>query len=157
MTLTKCYNPYCFLLALICFSCSTTQATLEDFAIFEGNWKLSDTTQKYDEHWRIKNERLEGSAVETQAGDTVFYEEMEIFYRGSDGWVLAVSVKSENNSSTVFFILEDFHEGHFQFVNDAHDFPKRITYTFPDDAQMHAAIDDAPDGNQRMEFDFVKN
>lgn len=128
-----------------------------DFEGLVGEWKLNDPGREYHESWRsVEDQQLEGFALELVDGDTVFYEEMRIFYRGSDGWVLAVSQSDGVGSSTVFFRLENYRNGYFQFENSVQSFPQRIVYEVLGENQLKAFIDDGPDGDRRIDFDFAR-
>lgn len=146
------------MLGLIPFlmSCDSETASLEDFSAFEGTWKLDEKGRNYIEIWERDEDKLVGSAVELAGSDTVFYEEMTVFERGTDGWVLGVTVADQNNSSTVFFRLTEFRAGYFKFENPSHDFPKRIIYEMKSLDRMEARVDGGEEGDQILKFSFVK-
>ncbi len=133
-------------------SCQDEKAEFEDFRAFDGMWILDDAGRDYVESWHVDGDRWEGVAVERSDMDTAFHEEMTIFHRGEDGWVLGVTMADETNSSTVFFRLMEYKPGYFSFENKTHDFPKRIIYSFPDTDRMEAIVDDGPDGDKSLEF-----
>jgi len=138
-------------------SCDSEKtASLEDLSSFVGTWRLDEEDRNYTETWVLDGERLEGSAVELVGTDTVFYEEMTIFERGEDGWVLGVTVADQNNSSTVFFRLVEFRNDYFQFENAAHDFPKRIIYEMKGSDRMEARVDGGEEGDQILNFAFMR-
>ncbi len=148
----------CLILAflLFLFSCASESATLDDLSAFVGTWHLDEQGRNYTETWKTDGDRLSGSAVELAGSDTVFYEEMTVFERGSDGWVLGVTVADQNNSSTVFFRLTEFREGYYKFENPSHDFPKRIIYEVKGVDRMEARVDGGEEGDQILKFAFVK-
>jgi len=153
-----CFKNCCALLLLPFFlSCDSEKtASLEDLSSFVGTWRLDEEDRNYTETWVLDGERLEGSAVELVGTDTVFYEEMTIFERGEDGWVLGVTVADQNNSSTVFFRLLKLRNDYFQFENAAHDFPKRIIYEMKGSDRMEARVDGGEEGDQILNFAFMR-
>lgn len=152
-----CFKNCCALLLLPFFvSCGSETASLEDLSTFVGTWRLDEEGRNYTETWVLDGDRLDGSAVELVGTDTVFYEEMTVFERGEDGWVLGVTVADQNNSSTVFFRLLEFRKDYFQFENPNHDFPKRIIYEMKGSDRMEARVDGGEEGEQILRFAFDK-
>ena len=142
--------------AMALFGCSDPEAQFSDFDSLVGTWTLTDPGRDYTEIWEVDGERLKGSAVEIAATDTAFYEDMTIFHRGEDGWVLGVSVQNQNSNSTVYFRLLKFRPGFFQFENATHDFPRRIIYEMTSDTTMKALVDEGADGDRKVDFEFER-
>jgi hypothetical protein len=143
-------------MALVAFGCSNPEAQFSDFKPLVGTWRLTDPGRDYEEIWTADGEQLKGSAVEIADGDTAFFEDMTIFHRGEDGWVLGVSVQKQNSNSTIYFRLKNFKPGYFQFENATHDFPQRIIYEMTSDTSMIALVDDGAEGDRKVDFDFVR-
>jgi hypothetical protein len=157
----KCFKSPLMLLVLFialtsCSNDAKKEASIDTFSFMKGNWVLADKGREYAESWSVNNNRMEGSAFEVALGDTVFAEEMEIFKRDEDGWVMAVRMAGENTGNTVFFTLTAHNENQVMFENANHDFPKRIAYSLTAPGAMRAIVDGGPDTEQKLEFSFVR-
>lgn len=132
------------------------EATADHFGFLTGAWAIPDVNRDYREEWEWKGSRLDGYAREVALGDTVFAEEMSIFNREGDGWVLSVKMSGQNQSNTVFFKLTSFLDGKLVFENPAHDFPKRITYLNRGSEILEAVVDGGQESDNRLEFRFKR-
>jgi hypothetical protein len=126
------------------------------FAFMDGYWKLNQSGRNYTEWWTQNGRYREGYACEMVLGDTVFAEEMQIFHREDDGWILGVRMANENSGKTVFFKLTRAASGEAVFENPAHDFPKRIWYRQDGQDGLYALVDEGDAEGHKLEFRFVR-
>ncbi len=157
----KCFKSPFFIVAALfllsaCESSPPQKSDADIFGFMIGTWNLEDQGRQYTESWTRTGDQLNGWAYEVAVGDTVFEEQMNIYYRESDGWVMSVRTAEQNTGNTVFFTLAHHNKGEAMFENLAHDFPKRIAYTSKSTHTMQALVDGGEGSEQKLEFSFVK-
>ncbi|GHC59750.1 DUF6265 family protein [Ulvibacter litoralis] len=123
-----------------------------------GDWSNTETERKSYERWKQKNDSTLTSFSYTMvANDTVFAERL-ILQQNPKGVFLTVQVPDQNEAEAVTFQQISTPEGVFRFGNEAHDFPKYITYTNPVNDSIHAWIEGEIEGeNQKIDFFFKRD
>jgi len=91
-----------------------------------GTWKAQGAEEF--EVWEQESDlSYSGYAYRIKNGEKVIWEKMRVF-KQSGVWRLAVRVPEQNEGESVIFILETDPSKEFLFMNEEHDFPKRILY-----------------------------
>jgi hypothetical protein len=115
------------------------KAPLHEFLPLLGIWERNEQNSQFVEHWQEKNDSSwQAFSIETEKGDTVFSESVELVARGKDIFYI-VSVPGQNAEAPVSFRLVS--RNPWVFENKAHDFPKRIVYSLPSLDSLHAWIE----------------
>lgn len=123
-----------------------------------GKWSNTETERKSYETWSQKNDStLTSFSYTTVENDTVFAEHLTL-QEHAKGVFLTVKVPGQNEAEAITFKKISTPEGVFTFGNEAHDFPKYITYTNPVKDSIHAWIEGPIEGeNQKIDFFFIRN
>lgn len=91
-----------------------------------------------------------------EGGDTTFFETLEI-RNEQNCWTYYAKVKQMNGEEVIPFRLSKQSARRVEFVNNNHDFPKKIGYELISDSELQAYIEGPRNGqNVRILFDFKK-
>lgn len=134
-----------------------TYAEIESLTWLIGAWSNTETERKSYETWSRKNDStLTSFSYTTVDNDTVFAEYVTL-QQNPKGVFLTVKVPDQNDAEAISFKKTTTAEGVFTFGNEAHDFPKYITYTNPVKDSIHAWIEGEMEGEkQKIDFFFIR-
>ena len=126
--------------------------TLGTLAWLLGEWVADGGDSTFRESWTARGPRTwEGRGVETSrtdpaktSGESLRLVEM------ADG-VFYLS-KVTHNELPVAFRLSECADGHFVFVNAAHDFPKRLDYVREGEDRLKVRVSDGTDKGFTLDF-----
>lgn len=122
----------------------------ESFNKLEGKWQLenSDTFEIWENH----DSMFVGKVLKIEAHDTSLLENLRIIKIDEDIFYEA-TVISQNKGLPILFKLLQKEKSEFIFVNNKHDFPKKIIYNLQNDNLLAATIS----GNNRsVSFNYNK-
>ncbi|HYC83607.1 MAG TPA: DUF6265 family protein [Chryseosolibacter sp.] len=104
-----------------------TNHSLDDVGWLCGTWERLDVKpgKTGKEIWTCGQDELVGQGITLSGTDTVFIEKIKII--ASEGNLFYVADVPENKAP-VRFKFTDLSAAAFTCENDAHDFPKKITY-----------------------------
>lgn len=110
------------------------------------------------EEWRpTDSEGYAGAGYVIEAGDTTFFESLEIL-KVNGVWTYHAKVDAGNDGEVIPFTLSKQTEKKIEFRNDGHDFPKMIGYEFISEDELQAYIEGPRDGQTiRILFDFKRS
>lgn len=93
-----------------------------------------------------------GSGVVMRDGIAIEFEHLRIDLRADHPVYVAIP----SGQAMTEFALAESSANSLVFTNEAHDFPKRITYTLLDDGRLRARVDDGSDARSLVfEFESV--
>lgn len=132
--LSSCYRP-------------TARESMQDLRQLNGTWSSSERIL-FNEYWNIKSDTLlSGLGYSLQDNDTVFKEELKIFYR--DGRVF-YGAKVGDSDQFILFKLTKAGKNNWIFENHEHDYPNRISYKIDNDRLVANTTNS--NGNKKIEF-----
>lgn len=132
--LSSCYRP-------------TARETMQDLQQLNGKWSSSESIL-FNEYWLIKSDTmLMGMGYSLQERDTVFKEELKIFY---DEGSVFYGAKVGENDQFIVFKMTNAGKNNWIFENHEHDYPNIIRYEIDDD-QLVASTTNS-NGNKKIEF-----
>ncbi|MFT5642435.1 MAG: hypothetical protein ACI9A7_002545 [Cyclobacteriaceae bacterium] len=119
------------LILLLFFSFS---AIAQDYHFLLGTWKVKDKAQF--EYWAQSSPgELIGKSYVVKDGEQKISETLSIS-KEADNVIYRATVLTQNAGVSISFTLNSEEEKVLSFENDAHDFPKKIRYTFIADDQI---------------------
>lgn len=114
---------------LLLSGCATTAPeTVESERFLVGRWKVVGAEEF--EVWKKESaSRYTGYAYRIQHGEQEIWERM-VLAKTNGYWQLGARVPNQNEGEAIVFILSSNPEetGEWLFINEEHDFPKRILY-----------------------------
>jgi hypothetical protein len=137
--------------------CSEHAENEFDFTTLLGRWASADTASSQLEEWeRMNDSTYIGRGYILEGGDTTFFETLEI-RNEQKGWTYFAKVKQMNGEEVIPFRLSKQSARRVEFVNNNHDFPKKIGYELISDSELQAYIEGPRNGqNVRIIFDYKK-
>lgn len=122
-----------------------------------GRWESLNEGTRQIEEWIKENENhYKGKGYVLEGNDTTFIEFLEI-KMVNDTLNYCAQVSNQNEGERIFFKLLANAAGRWEFVNEAHDFPKKIVYELDSDTTLRTYIQGPRDGRTvRVNFDFKK-
>jgi hypothetical protein len=149
-----------FVLSIALFAgigCSERSENDFDFTTLLGRWASADTASSQLEEWeRMNDSTYIGRGYILEGGDTTFFETLEI-RNEQNCWTYYAKVKQMNGEEVIPFRLSKQSARRVEFVNNNHDFPKKIGYELISDSELQAYIEGPRNGqNVRILFDFKK-
>ncbi len=109
-------------------------ATAQDYHFLLGTWKVKDKAQF--EYWAQSSPgELIGKSYVVKDGEQRVSETLSIS-KEADSVIYRATVPTQNAGASIPFTLNTEEEKVLSFENDAHDFPKKIRYTFIADDQV---------------------
>ncbi|HET9052684.1 MAG TPA: DUF6265 family protein [Cyclobacteriaceae bacterium] len=112
----------------------------EKLSWLAGTWNQTNITKSgkaLTEHWTNSgNYEMNGQAITTQNGDTVYVERITLLVKDETIYYVA---DVPQNKQPVYFRLTSITANGFVCENPAHDFPKKITYTLTGN-QLNATV-----------------
>ena len=127
------------------------QAELEAVAFMAGSWVHVDGESRLEEHWTAPIGGMAiGMSRVVRDGKAVFFEALRI-ETTKDG-VDYVATPAGRNETRFTLDPAQCATHRAVFVNQAHDFPKRISYWLDADGALRARIDDGTDGGKHRDF-----
>jgi len=132
--LTSCYRP-------------AARESMQDLLQLNGKWTSSESVL-FNEYWHIKSDTLLlGLGFSLHENDTVFKEELKIFYL--DGNVF-YGAKVGESDQFILFKLTKAGKDSWIFENPEHDYPNIISYEI--DGEHLFATTTNSNGNKKIEF-----
>lgn len=122
-----------------------------------GRWEsLNEGTRQIEEWIKEKENHYKGKGYVLEGNDTTFIEFLEI-KMVNDTLNYCAQVSNQNEGERIFFKLFSSEAGRWEFVNEMHDFPKKIVYELDSDTTLRTYIQGPRDGRTvRVNFDFKK-
>ncbi len=117
------------LVCILLSGCSTVMPQRVDQPDFmTGSWKVKGAAE-YEVWTKESPSRYSAYAYRIKEGEKQIWERM-VVSRMSDDWQFAASVPDQNEGQAIIFKLvsNPAQQGEWLFVNEEHDFPKRILY-----------------------------
>jgi len=138
-------------------SCARQSENEFDFSLLLGRWASADTSSAQIEEWeRISDSLFVGRGYILEGGDTTFFETLEI-RKENNRWTYFAKVKQLNGEEVIPFGLYKQSHQRVEFINNSHDFPKKIGYELISDTELQAYIEGPRNGqNVRILFDYEK-
>ena len=134
-------NKWPCILAVLVFTFSCLQNNTENLPDalkqIAGTWQLDDSNTF--EIWENKGTFYAGRVIKIKNQDTLLVESLRILSLRNEIYFEA-TVPRQNQGEPILFKLTEAGTSHFQFENPDHDFPKKITYSFPHRNKLIAAI-----------------
>jgi hypothetical protein len=146
-------------LCLMCSGCSLHHSAEEfNFDALMGKWVNATNQAMQYEEWRTTNpEGYAGVGYVIEAGDTTFFESLEIV-KVNGVWTYHAKVDAGNDGEVIPFTLSRQSQQRIEFRNNGHDFPKKIGYEFISEDELQAYIEGPRDGQTiRILFDFKRS
>ena len=139
--------------ALIVFAGVAQAAGVEELSWLAGQWCGESRGVYNEEVWLApRASSMVGMHRDTKNGKLLAFEFFRIV---QDGATLVYLTQPNGQPPTVFrAVTGDKHR--VEFVNPAHDFPKRISYQRIDADTLLARIDDGTDAGQRLEWTWKR-
>lgn len=147
-------------IALILFSACRQRPAVKDLRLFDGwigDWVQPGDSLPYYEHWeKVSDSLYRGFGIVSNAGDTQFYEAIELKRSGMDIYYV-VRMPGQADAAAVSFKYTGDSSGMAIFTNPEHDFPQRIGYGQPAMDSLVAWVDGLVDGEyQRSDFPMIR-
>jgi hypothetical protein len=134
LILTSCYRP-------------GAKESMQDLEHLNGKWSSSQGIL-FNEYWQIKSDTLLlGLGYSLQDNDTVFKEELKIFYLDAH---VFYGAKVGDTDQFVLFKLVKAGKNNWIFENHEHDYPNIINYEI-DKGRLVASTANS-NGNKKIEF-----
>ena len=109
-----------------------------DAAFLAGVWREVQGESRVEEFWTGPAGGLMlGAGRELSGGKLEFFEHMRIEERGAS--LVYVALPFDRNPTE--FALESLGPQEVVFANEAHDYPKRITYRLEEDGKLRARVE----------------
>ena len=123
----------------------------------EGRWEsLNEGTRQIEEWVKQSENHFKGKGYVLEGNDTTFIEFLEIALQ-NDTLIYSAQVSDQNQGERVLFKMLNQQVNRWEFVNEQHDFPKRIVYELDSDTTLRTYIQGPRDGRTiRVNFDFKK-
>lgn len=146
-----------FSLSAFLNSGSGRNSTFRQLYQLRGTWIMKGTKMNIGESWeKSSHNRLQGKGFMIRGNDT-FITENIMLTKSKQGIYYSAAVEKQHNRSPVAFKLTHSNRRQFVFENPAHDFPKRITYSFISKDSLHAFIEDGDAGtNKRQDYYYKR-
>ncbi len=138
----------CILFSISCLEKQKETINTGEFDFLIGDWERTNTKPGITtmEHWIIsKPSEYLGHGYTIEQKDTTFNERMRII-RKDTSWFLEVYGRNE---SPIRFNITEHNNISLLAENPAHDFPKRISYSYFDDT-LSAQV-----ANEEIEIPFI--
>ena len=136
---------------LVLFAVRTDASECEDLSSLAwllGAWQATTKTAVITESWqRVSSETFEGVGT-TLSGEKQTRETMRLLEMDGEIFYLA---KVKQNPLPVAFKLDLCQQGQATFVNQSHDFPKRLVYTITEDG-LHVDVSDGKGSGFELHF-----
>ena len=130
------------------------QAGVDDLHWIAGAWCGTQNGVLNEEIWTVPRAgSLIGLHRDSKGGKLAGFEFFRIVEEGSE----LVYWTQPGGQPAIAFRAQSAGKNSVSFVNPAHDFPKRITYTRIDAQTLLARIDDGTDGGKKMEWRWKRN
>jgi hypothetical protein len=134
LILTSCYRP-------------SASESMQDLLQLNGKWSSSESIL-FNEYWQIKSDTLLlGLGYSLQDNDTVFKEELKIFYHDDN---VFYGAKVGEREQFVLFELMKARKDNWIFENPDHDYPNIISYEIDGDRLVASTTNS--NGNKKIEF-----
>lgn len=147
------------MIVLLCLGCGRRQ-NQEEFNLdaLTGKWIVASENSIQFEEWRkTDSETYKGLGYVIEAGDTTFFESLELV-KVAGVWNYRAQVNASNQGDVIPFVLSRQSANRIEFSNDGHDFPKKIGYEFVSENELQAYIEGPRDGQTiRILFDFKRS
>ena len=133
------------------------QSELDKLNWMLGTWQYKTTNYNIIEGWKINNDStLIGYSYTIAGKDTVSSEQTEIIKKNHK-IIFNATVKEQNQSATIPFLMYAFSNDSIAFENTLHDFPQRIGYKKLTNTKICASIEGLIEGrNKRRSFYYEK-
>lgn len=147
------------IIALFFSTAAGAQYSRTDFAALkslEGHWEMKTRRGAMVEEWKVVSDTLlQGRSYLLVDGDTIPQETIVLSFNNG-AIVYTPTVLNQNNGRPVPFALASINEGQYNFENQQHDFPQKISYR-PVDVVLSVTISGGK-GKEYKEipFHFVK-
>lgn len=136
---------------------SFSNSDFEKLKALQGRWAMKTTHGFIVEGWRIVDDStLEGYSAKVIGRDTLPQESIALTLRKG---VITYTPTTlyQNEGKPVDFLLTKIEKGVWVFENPEHDFPTKITYSFPAPSKVKATIGgQTPKGWREVVFDYEK-
>ncbi len=135
---------YFLSLALMFISCGNeekveTEAEVTAFDKLAGTWQLKN--QPSYERWVQQDENtFMADDFVTGDLDTVFTEKITLSKSGGEDWAYNVRLLTQDTVRQVTFAIDSISANTLRFVNPQNEFPKSLTYHFPNDTIMQVTL-----------------
>lgn len=122
-----------------------------------GCWQRIGTNLPEFEEWRQRDvASLVGRMYKVNGKDTLVSEEI-LLVKMQNQIVYQAKAFNQPEQERISFRLTRYKDGAFVFENPAHDYPKRIVYSFTGTDALHAWIDaGVSKPSKRIDFKFKK-
>ena len=144
-----------WLILVITPSSVSAACTLKDLNWLLGNWQSVNASTVILEHWqKISTDTFEGLGKTFKSDTQTAEESMRLLQMGDELFYLA---KVKHNPLPVAFKAEQCTERSALFINDLHDFPKRLLYQRLDDHKLQVKVTDDKDQGFTLLFTQQEN
>ena len=144
--------PVLLLISSSTYSQASQPVNLGKLEWLVGKWNRTNAKEDQTgvENWtKVSPVKLSGSGITLKGGDTIFSETLQIIVRNDRIYYVA---DVEENTEPVYFECTEITGKGIVFENEAHDFPKKITYTLTGN-QLKVVVS----GNKKsINFEFTK-
>src|SRR5258708_4603008 len=123
-------------------------AQQKEFGWLIGTWQ--ETGKQSFEVWRIEGDFLSAESYSLKDDAKKVTEEIKLIKKGNDFYYVPDVAGPQG---PVEFKITSYGKGNFIAENQAHDFPKKISYEKIDDSHLKATIGDA---SKTISYTFVK-
>ncbi len=141
-----------FSFGIIFLSCSATSQQESSFDWLMGTWVrqgLASGKAGFENWSRVTPGTYVGQGISLVNGDTTFVENLAI-KKIDNVWYYIADVPE--NPAPVKFAIDEYDNHHFMAANEAHDFPKKITYQY-----IGGSLEvEVSGGDRRIVFVFKK-
>lgn len=119
------------------------------FSKLVGKWKITEPSNGGYEYWKMGEDgSISGKSFHLDEKDTIIDETSKIMKKKKNIYYIS-KVMDQNNGVEIFFRHDSSTTDSILFINNEHDFPKKISYKFISDDSLHATI-----SNELKAFEF---
>jgi hypothetical protein len=135
---------------------ANAQSDLDKLNWMLGKWQYKTTNYNIIEGWKIKNDStLVGYSYTIAGKDTISSEQTEIIKKNHK-IIFNATVKEQNQSATIPFLMYAFSNDSIAFENTLHDFPQRIIYKKVNTEIIRASIEGLIEGRLKQRNFFYE-
>lgn len=140
------------MVSLVITACDCkTDVPLNGLKLIEGEW-VSYKGVSFNENWMMKSDSLmDGIGASISGRDTLFCEYLQLLENNDS---IIYRVKHTEGTVTVDFLLQQYSENNWTFVNAENDFPQKIHYQLKNDTLLDITISNI--SNTRNQKFFMK-
>jgi Domain of unknown function (DUF6265) len=148
---------------VIIFLCGSISAAAQTYKLSDGkwllgNWQAARRNGTVTESWQQQNDSTFAATSwrANAAGEKKLLEEILLSERNGRLYYTPTAM-GQNNNQPVIFEITAFTKDGFVAENEAHDFPKRITYKKISVDSLYACVDGgAANAAQKIEFNYTR-